>query len=110
MLWFVEPGKKVMNSPSLGFHSLSFLGSVSRKEQNRLVYVEARNSVLQIWAPIKGRRSQWCNRLLLLTGHRDSEVAGFVLGKGKGGEEGVSDGEGCRVHWSALRASGRRDG
>src|SRR5215208_5737511 len=35
----------------------------------------------------KGRRSQWCNRLLPRV-NRDPKMAGFVLGKGKRAGEG----------------------
>ena len=45
--------KEVVNSSSQGFHSLLLLANVLRKELNRLVQVEARKSVLQIWAPIR---------------------------------------------------------
>ena len=54
-----------------------------RKKQNRLVQVEARKSVLRIWAPIRADGANGA------TGY-SIKVAGFVLGeaKARGAEEG----------------------
>jgi hypothetical protein len=83
------------------------LANVFLREQNRLVQVEARNSVLQIWAPTRADGASGATGYLRV--NTDSKVAGFVLGR-VSGERKVSYGEGPRVRRRALRSSGRAGG
>ena len=46
-------GKRVFYLSSQLFRYPLFMGNVGFKEQNRLVLVEAKNSVLYVWAPIR---------------------------------------------------------
>jgi len=64
------------------FRFLLYMGNITFKKQNRPVMVEAKNSVLYIWAPTRADGASGATGYFL--GSIDPKVAGFVsLGKGR---------------------------
>ena len=111
-LWIVKLLVKNINFYSQVFHKLLLGDNLLFKEQNRLVRVEARNSVLQGWAPIRADGASGATGYLRVDSPGGSRFC--LLGKRKRERESEKDdeagGEGCRVHRSALRSSARGDG
>ena len=78
--------KKQAIIPAGMFHGLVFLVKRSGEKQNRLTLVEAKNSVLQLWAPM-GQTEPVVQPAIFL-GSIDPKVAGFVFGTERAEEGG----------------------